>query len=241
LAGLLGSYFFQTLISNPVFAWLKLHGFLALTGVVGPLFLLAGEFVTVPSAGGYSLMKDSISSLAWAGMGWVQNLSFLATGLLIEAFAVGLLLNIKRAGGFKLGISLLALVGFGLLLTGAFRSDVPNIPATVDGVIHGVASNTMFVLLPLAVLLIAPSLRKNSHWRPLFFYSIGTATFVLVWFAAYGIFLPKEHNWYGLWERVLALDEVIWMEVMAIWLLRLFRQRVRKTRQLVIASISNEG
>jgi hypothetical protein len=240
LAGLLGSYFFQTLTSNPVFAWLKLHGLLALTGIAGPLFLLAGEFVAVPSAGGYSLMKDSISSLAWAGMGWVQSLSFLATGLLIEGFAVGLLLNIKRARGFKLGIFFLACVGFGLLLTGAFRTDVPNIPATFEGIVHGAASNTMFVLLPLAVLLIAPSLRKNSHWRPLFFYSIGTAIFVLVWFGIYGLFLPKEHNWYGLWERLLALDEVIWMEVMAIWLLRLLRQRHR-TRQVAAAAIPAAG
>jgi hypothetical membrane protein len=219
------SYLYQNMIGSPLFGWLKLYGLLVLAGIAAPLLLLVSELVILPSAVGYSLVRDSISSLAWAGMGWVQNVSFLTTGLLVEGFAAILLLGVPRARGLDLGIALLACSGFGLILLGAFRTDTPNILPTFDGTIHGIAANTTFVLLPLAGLFIAPSLRKNPHWKPLFAYSIATAVFALIWIAIYRLFLPSELTWFGLYERILAIDEVLWVELMAIWLLRQFRRQ----------------
>jgi hypothetical membrane protein len=219
------SYLFQSMIVSPIFGWLKLYWLLVLAVMAAPLLLLISELVTLPSAVGYSLVRDSISSLAWTGMGWVQNISFLTTGLLVEGFAAILLLGVPRARGFDLGIALLACSGFGLMLLGAFRTDTPNILPTFDGTIHGIAANTTFMLLPLASLFIAPSLRKNPHWRSLFLYSIATAVFALIWITIYRLFLPSELTWFGLYERILVIDEVIWVELMAIWLLRQFRRQ----------------
>jgi hypothetical protein len=78
------------------------------------------------------------------------------------------------------------------------------------------------MLLPVAIFLIAPSLKKDPYWRSLFTYSIATAAFALIWIALYRVWLPREMGLFGLYERILAGAEIIWVEVMAFWLLRLF-------------------
>ncbi len=210
-----------------LFGWLKLHGFLAIAGIAGPLLLLGAEIVVLPSVTNYSPIQDSISSLAWAGLGWIESGTFLITGLLLEVFAAVLLLGIRGVRGFHLGIFLLTCSGFGLLLVGAFRADIPYFPHTVGGTIHGIAANTTFLLLPLAILLIAPSLKKDPYWRSMFIFSIATAAFALIWIGIYRIWLPEKLGWFGLYERILAGVEIIWVEVMAFWLLRLFLKSVQ--------------
>jgi hypothetical protein len=86
---------YQKTAANPVFGWLKLHGLLAMAGITGPLLLLGAEIVVLPSVANYSPVKDSISSLAWTGLGWIESFTFLTTGLLLEVFAAVLLLGIR--------------------------------------------------------------------------------------------------------------------------------------------------
>ncbi len=156
---------YQKTTASPIFGWFKLHGFLAMAGIAGPLLLLGAEIVVLPSVANYSPVKDSISSLAWTGLGWIESVTFLITGLLLEVFAAVLLLGIREREALILGIFLLTCSGFGLLLVGAFRTDIPYFPHTIGGTIHGIAANTTFILLPLAILLIAPSLKKDPYWR----------------------------------------------------------------------------
>ena len=209
------------------FGWFKLHGFLALCGITGPLLLLGAELIVPLSFLNYSPLRDSISLLAWAGFGWITSATFLITGLLLEVFAAVLLLGIRGTRGFRLGILLLTFCGFGLLIVGAFPTDFPHFYPTFDGTIHGVASKAIFILLPLAILLIAPSLKKDPNWRPLFTYSIATAAFALLWIATYQVWSPPELGLFGLYERTLAGVEILWIEVMAFWLLRLFLRSVQ--------------
>jgi hypothetical protein len=213
---------YQRTTTSPLFDWFMRYGFLAMAGIAGPLLLLGAEIVVLPSVANYSPVQDSISILAWTGLGWIESGTFLITGLLLEVFAAILLLGIRGSGGFNLGILLLTCSGFGLILVGAFRTDIPYFPHTIGGTIHGIAANTTFALLPLAILLIAPSLKKDPYWRSTFIFSIATAVFALCWIAIYRLWLPQELGWFGLYERILAGVEIIWVEVMAFWLLRLF-------------------
>lgn len=224
----------QKTIYNPLFGWFKLHGFLALAGITGPLLLLGAEIIVPLSFANYSPVKDSISVLEWAGLGWIESATFILAGLLLEAFAAVLLLGIRGTRGFKIGIVLLTLSGYGLLWVGAFRTDFPYF-STFDGTIHGIASKTVFVLLPLAILLIAPSLKKDPYWRSLFIFSIASAACALIWIAIYRIWLPQESGWFGLYERILACIEIIWVEVMALWLLRLFLSSYQNTIEPTLA------
>ncbi len=211
---------YQSLMARPVLGRLSLTGLLALAGVAGPLMFFIGDLFAGLSASNYNLVRDSISSLAWARIGWIQTIGFLAIGLLVEVFTAGLFLSIRGVRGFGLGILLLVCFGFGLLLVGAFHTDMPGRRHTIDGTIHGVAANTVFWLLPAATLLIAPSLKKDPYWEPLFTYSVASALFALAWILVYRLWLPEELSWFGLYERILVADEIIWVEVMAIWLLR---------------------
>jgi hypothetical membrane protein len=213
--------------ANPISGWFTLHGFLAMAGIAGPLLLLGAEIVVLPSVANYSPVKDSISALAWAGLGWIESGTFLITGLLLEVFAAVLFLGIRGARGFNLGIFLLTCSGFGLVLVGAFRTDIPYFPHTIGGTVHGIAANTTFLLLPLAILLIAPSLKIDPYWRSMFVFSIATSVFALCWITIYRVWLPKELTWFGLYERILAGVEIAWIEVMAFWLLRLFLRSVQ--------------
>ena len=91
----------QKTASSPLFGWLKLHGLLALTGIMAPLLLLGAEIIIVPlSFAYYDPMQHSISLLAWAGLGWIESATFFITGFLLEAFAAVLLLGIRGVRGF---------------------------------------------------------------------------------------------------------------------------------------------
>ena len=223
---------------KPILWRLNVKGLLALAGIIGPIVLLIADVTAARSAAGYHyiLTRDSISILALMPMGWIQTIGFLTIGLFIELFAAGLSISIRRSKGFALSIFLLVCFGFGLLLIGAFHTDYPGDPTTVEGAIHGTAARTVFSLLPLAGLLIAPSLKKDPHWQPLFLCTIGIMSFALawtlVWILIFRSWPSANQSWFGLYERILVGIEVLWVEIMAIWLLRLSlgkRKRVTAT------------
>jgi hypothetical membrane protein len=220
----------QVIMNRPVIGKLGLNGLLAIAGIVGPIVLVVMDIIAATSSPGYSFIRDSISSLAWAKLGWVQTIGFLVIGLLIELFVAGLLFSIRGVRGFGLGIALIAIFGFGLLLVGAFHTDPANGPQTLEGQIHGFASKTIFWLFPLAVLLIAPSLRHDHYWRPLFVYTIGTAAFAVILMIA-SLWMPDKDSYFGLFERILVADEVLWLAITGLWLLRLSVKHSNRRRK----------
>jgi hypothetical protein len=153
-------------------------------------------------------------------MGWLQSIGLLTIGLLVEVFAAGLLFSIRGAWGFKLGIGLLVCFGFGLLLIGAFREDPIGSQHTIHGTIHTVAAATVFSLFPVASLLIALSLRKDLYWKGLFVHTIVTTGLASAFVIGH-LCLSAKLSWIGLYERILVANIVIWVEIMAIQLLRL--------------------
>jgi hypothetical protein len=199
---------------------LNIYGLLALAGVVGPIVLIIANLIASISVSDYNPIRESISSLAWTPLGWLQSIGFLAIGLLIEVFAAGLFFSIHGAWGFRLGIWLLVCFGFGLLLIGAFREDPIGGSHTIQGTIHTVTAAIVFSIFPIASLLIALSLRKDSYWKGLFIHTIVVTSIALAFVIGH-IFLPAKPNWLGLYERILVANTVIWVEIMAIRLLRL--------------------
>ncbi len=133
-------------------------------------------------------------------------------------------MNIHGVRGFGVGIGILSLFGFGLLLIGAFHTDRFAGRHTIEGAIHGFAAESIFWLFPVASLLIAPSLKKDPRWKSLYIYSIAAAILAVALMMG-GIWIKDGTPYYGLFERVLVADEIIWVEIMAIWLLRLSLRR----------------
>jgi hypothetical protein len=213
---------FQTtnLMTRPVTGRLSLTGFLALAGILGPCILVIADLLAGLTAHQYNFIRDSISSLAWTRLGWIQTIGFLAIGLLVELFVAGLFFSIRGRRGFGFGLTILVLFGFGLLMIGAFHTDPAGGAHTIEGTIHGLAAKTIFWFFPAASLLIAPSLKAERFWKNLFIYSIGAALFAIILMIS-SLWLAENNTWFGLFERILVADEIIWVAIMAIWLLRL--------------------
>ena len=200
----------------------------ALVGIVGPIVVIVGDLAASLSTPGYSLVRDTVSSLALTGIGWLQSICFLAMALLLEIFVAGLFFNIHRARGFRLGIGFLALCGFVLMLIATFHMDAPEASRTTAGIIHTIASYGLGLLFPIAILLLAPSFKNTPNWKNIFVYTLiaGVLGFGLI----IGAFLSDQIGWFGLYERIIIGNALVWVEVVAIHFLRLLLRREPKSQ-----------
>ncbi len=205
----------------PVAAFFKqMNGtsLLGLAGMAGPLLLAATDLYAAFRSPGYNLIRDSISSLALTSVGWLQTIGFLLIGLLVEIFTAGLLFNVRGARGFRFGIALMVFFGFAMLLIGAFRTDPVGAVRTIEGKIHGLTATSAFWIFPAAILAMTPSLRKDANWRSIFWYTIIAAVLAVALVVTLGA-LPDDIRWFGLLERLVVANMIVWVEVAAIKLL----------------------
>jgi len=215
-----------------IFKHMNVHSLLAIAGMAGPLILTATDFTAAFTSPEYNLIKDSISSLALTSFGWLQTIGFLAIGLLVEIFTAGLLFNVKGTRGFRFSIGLLVFFGFALLLIGAFRTDPVGATRTIEGAIHSLTATSAFWIFPVAIMVIAPSLKNDPDWKSIFRYTIIAAILAIALVITLGV-LPDEASWFGLLERILVANMIIWVEVAAIKLLLLSIKRGRKAKNKV--------
>lgn len=199
----------------------------AIVGIVGPIVVIVGDLAASLSTPGYSLVRDTVSSLALTDIGWLQSICFLAMGLLLEIFVAGLFFNIRRARGFYAGIVLLALCGFVLMLIATFHMNHPGAPH-IDGTIHTISSYGLGLLFPIAILSLAPSFKRTPNWKGIFVYTLiaGILGFGLIVGAIFG----DQRGWFGLYERIIILNALVWVEVVAIHFLRLLLKREAKSQ-----------
>ena len=204
---------------------LNINSVPALVGIMGPIVVIVGDLAASLSTPGYSLVRDSVSSLALTNIGWLQSICFLAMGLLLEIFVAGLFFNIRRTRGFHAGIVLLALCGFVLMLIATFHMDHPGAPP-IDGTIHTIASYGLGLLFPIAILSFAPSLKSTPNWKNIFIYTViaGILSLALIM----GALFAEQRGWFGLYERIIIVNALVWVEVVAIHLLRLLLKREPK-------------
>jgi hypothetical protein len=205
-----------------LFKRLNTRSFLAMAGMAGPLVLIITDIIAATSAEQYNMVRDSISSLALTPMGYVQTIGFLTIGLLVEVFTAGLLFSIRASRGFHLSIGCLVFIGFGMLLIGAFHTDPVGTPDTVEGTIHSTAASIVFWLFPAASLLMIPSFRRDFYWQNLYKYTLIAAILALVLVIIVAA-LEDSDSWFGLMERLLVVNMIVWVEVIAY---RLFRQSI---------------
>ena len=210
----------------PFFKRWNLYTGLAIAGIIAPLMLIIGDLTAALASPDYSLLENSISSLALTRIGWLQTIGFLALGLLVEIFTAGLLFNIKGARLFYLGIAVFVFFGFAMLLIGAFRTDPVGMERTIEGRIHGLTAQAAFIFFPAALLFLLPSIKKDPNWLKLYRYT--GVTFILAVILIIVIRVLQEPNpAFGLMERLLVLNIILWVEVAAINLFMLSLKRAK--------------
>lgn len=203
----------------------------AIVGIVGPIVVIVGDLAASSSVPGYSLVRDSVSSFALTSLGWLQSICFLAMALLLEIFVAGLFFNIRRARGFYAGIILLALCGFVLMLIATFHMDAPETELhTTAGTIHTISSYGLGLLFPIATLSLAPSFKSTPNWKNIFAYTLIAG--VLALGLILGALLAEQRGWFGLYERIIILNALVWVEVVAIHFLRLLLRQGPKPQSL---------
>ena len=203
-------------------------GILALAGIMAPVVLIMTSMAATLSAPSYNFFRDSMSYLELTSAGDIQAIGFIVVGVLLEIFILGLFLNVRPNRGFHKGIGLLSIFGFGLLLAGFFRP----VPTSVEGTIHLVLAFIVFGIFPVSLIFMLPSLKSDPNWRGIFPYTLATI-FLAMSLDLARLFFPALLNLFGLYERILVANGLVWVEVVAIWLFLLSirkRQEVKETQ-----------
>ena len=200
----------------PFFGRWNFHTVLAIAGIIAPLMLIIGDLTAALVAGpSYSLLENSISSLALTKIGWMQTIGFLFLGLLVEVFTAGLLFNIRGTRLFYLGIAFFVFFGFAMLLIGAFRTDPIGADRTIEGHIHGLTAQAAFSLFPVALLCLLPSIKKDQNWQRLFRYTFVSAILAVILIIVIKVY-QEPNSAFGLMERFLVVNMILWVEIAAI-------------------------
>ncbi|HLO35951.1 MAG TPA: DUF998 domain-containing protein [Candidatus Deferrimicrobium sp.] len=202
-------------------------------GVLGPLLFVAVFVIDGAMRAGYDPLRHQVSYLSLGEGGWVQVASFLATGALVLAFAIGLRRALGDGPGAVGAPVSIAVVGAGLLVAGAFPT-VPafgfppgtpdafptDIPATAY--LHVVGAILFFGGMVGAALLMARQFRAagEAAWTT---FSIASAVAVVVFFAASSAdpsgrpFVPALA---GLLQRLSIVAGLGWIAALAVSSLR---------------------
>ncbi|MGW6916000.1 DUF998 domain-containing protein [Kitasatospora sp. NPDC054939] len=95
---------------------------LAAGGLAGPLFLTVGVAQGLTREG-FDFSRNALSQLSQGDLGWIQQASFLLTGGLLIAGAVGVRRALAGGPGGTWAPRLLALFGVSFLVSGVFAAD----------------------------------------------------------------------------------------------------------------------
>jgi hypothetical membrane protein len=187
--------------------WIPL---LAWAGIVGPvLFTLTFIGQELFRIDEYSPAEETVSALEAGPNGWVQQVNFVAFGLLTVAFALGLRLCVRRSRPGIIGTALLTVSGLGLLLAAILplREDAAGVTYDPGG--HFVAGVMFFLTSAMGLIVLSRGLARDPAWENLATYTLVAGAVALAGFFLF-VFLviPDEaplHDWLGLAQRALII------------------------------------
>jgi hypothetical membrane protein len=194
----------------------------AICGIIGPISYAVVVIALGFFQPGYNHVTQSMSELGAVDAPnaiLMNTAGFALLGLLLIAFAVGLHRSIGKGKGSKIGPALVAVSGAALVMTGIFPCDPGCVDVSDVGVMHSVFAMVAAFAMMLAPLFLSPRLKKDSRWQGYLAYSLVTVVVAAV-FATMMMF-PTFEPWKGALQRISMGVPLLWVEVMAIRLLRL--------------------
>jgi hypothetical membrane protein len=158
--------------------------------IAGPFYLVVGliQALTRP---GFDILRHDLSLLANGDLGWIQITNLVLTGVLVIAFAVGVLQAFYVGRGRTWGPILLVVYGVGLIGAGFFIADPafgfpPGTPADAHaiswhGLLHIITAGIGFLALIAACFVLARRFASQGQrgWAG---YSLATG---VIFFAAF--------------------------------------------------------
>ena len=200
---------------------------LGICGVIAPILFTVLLTLAALLRPGYSHVSQFISELGAVGTqnAIVQQTSLIVTGLLIIAFAVGLNRSIRDGRAAKLGSAFVVVFGAGMFGGGVFSCD-PGCPTTggsFTNTMHGVVAFSGLIAFILACLILWRALKKDSRWRGYQSFSLVIGIIFLGLSLIFTPLLGSGSEWAGAVQRLLIGIVMLWIEIMALRLLRLAR------------------
>jgi hypothetical membrane protein len=148
----------------------------------------------------YDEMRQPIGNLELVSHGWIQSANFIALGLSLALFAVGL--RKELAGGF--GATMLPLLhfltAFGLILMGIFIHE----PA------HTYVSFFSFFSILVSFLLFARRFSDDPGWEKWIPFTNICAIIMLVLMVIFWYTDDNDGSYAGVFERMLEITRLIW-------------------------------
>ena len=202
---------------------------LCVCGVVaGPLFTVAW-IVEGATRVNYDPLRYSISALSIGDAGWMQIATFIVTGLLVLAFAIGLQRALRPSGSVW-GPTLVGLAGIGLIGAGIFVTDplngyppgTPLIPTerTAHGILHDLFGIPFFLGLPITgFVFVGRFTRRNQRSWAAYSAISGFAMFAVFFFARLSL-RPGFEEMAGLFQRITVTIGWAWLTLLAVYMLK---------------------
>jgi hypothetical protein len=211
---------------------------LAIAGIVAPILYISVATIMGLLEPGYSHRTMMMSILGGIGglRGAAFNLGLVLTGALLIAFGFGLHRGINQGKGNRIGLILLVIAGLGLIGSAYFHCALGCVNVFKEPDFRG-QMHILFAFLTGLSFSFSPipfffSLKEDSRWKS--YRAVTLAASVLanipgitLWITMFTTRLPE---WEGIIQRLGLLFPLMWVEVMAIRLLRLSKEESLKSR-----------
>lgn len=192
---------------------------LATSGVIGPILFTAVVVILALLRPEYSHISQPISDLGAVGApnATIQDANFIVFGLLVLAFAYGLHKGIGDGKGSKIGpIAVAFFGGFSAIGDGIFP--LPMEP------FHTLLFLVGIIPFMVGTFVISRRLKQDTRWQGYRLYSLATGVIAVILFLVLLYGATTSLQIFGALQRLFLAPLFIWIEVMAIHLLRLSSQ-----------------
>jgi hypothetical membrane protein len=207
------------MISNMSKSHLRLY---ALCGVIAPILFVLIVVVEGALVTGYSHMTQQVSDLGayvlYGSYALLQNLNFCVFGILVVAFAIGLKQEIPAS---RIITTSLALCGALFFLVGFF----PDQPTPWPAAAHYLLAQLSGLCILVSEFFSWRRLRRpvadeGRAWTRYGTFSLVSLVLAIISFFVFAIFGQPGSPVTGLLQRVMGFFMLLWIEVMALRLLR---------------------
>jgi hypothetical membrane protein len=196
-------------------ARLFVYQFALIAGIASPILFVIADAMGVILVPGYNPLSQSISDLGLSPLGWLQDAAFFIFGVTTISLASELHSEIRGSREASVGLTMMICLGAGFILLGLFATDPLGTNHSLHGFIHHYAAWAEGGLFPVTCFFFADLFKPNRRWNILRRYSLVAGISGLALVIIWAIF---ENNWFGLFERLIILNGLIWFEVLAIHL-----------------------
>lgn len=218
-------------MSPPIRARSRLLELEILAGGAGPVLTWGLSLVVIAGWPGYDPIRQSVSLLATAPLGWLMTISFALSGILGAAWALGLSAvlgaNPRHRAIVRWLLLLQALIAFGFAV---LPTDPSGAPTSIVGSLHLADFYAYALTMPITLLALGLVMRLDPRWaagsslgRParltLLAAALAVVSIALVPATIDGPLAP----WLGLLERVFIAIPSVWQVYAAVLAWRLSR------------------